>query len=80
MPTERYDMRYTAKLIAMFVRDGIEDFHCEHLTDERMCLLNLLSVMLSTQRSMQWSMSSMIDAVIGSLKKSTRDLGILGRA
>lgn len=29
-----------AKLIAIVVRNAMEDFHCEHLSDEQMRLLN----------------------------------------
>jgi len=31
-----------AKLIAMFVRDGMEDFHRQHLTYEQMTMINPL--------------------------------------
>lgn len=40
--TSTYDMKSTAKLIAMFVRHGIEGFHREHLTNEQMRILNPL--------------------------------------
>lgn len=36
------DLKDAAKLIAKFVRDGLEDFHCEHLTEEQMRILNPL--------------------------------------
>lgn len=36
------DIKVTAKFIAMMVRNGIEDFHCKHLTDEQMRELNPL--------------------------------------
>jgi hypothetical protein len=39
---EQYDMKSAAMLLAAFVRDGIESFHREHLTDEQMRALNPL--------------------------------------
>lgn len=41
-PESSNDMKSTAKLIAMFIRYGIEGFHREHLTDEQMRILNPL--------------------------------------
>ena len=36
------DDRETAMYIAMVVRNAMEDFHCEHLSDEQMAELNPL--------------------------------------
>jgi ribosomal protein L37E len=36
------DKNFKAKLIAMYVRNNIEDFHAEHLSDEQMRELNPL--------------------------------------
>jgi hypothetical protein len=36
---DRYDQEL-AKVIAMYVRNGIEEFHCAHLTDAQMKELN----------------------------------------
>lgn len=33
-------MKYAAKLIAAVVRNAMEDFHCEYLSDEQMAELN----------------------------------------
>ena len=40
--TSTRDMKSMAKLIAMFVRYGIEGFHRKHLTNEQMRILNPL--------------------------------------
>jgi hypothetical protein len=36
------DLIEPTMLIARFVRDAMEDFHCEHLTDQQMANLNPL--------------------------------------
>lgn len=36
------DLNFKAKVIAAYVRDNMEDFHCEHLSDSQMKELNPL--------------------------------------
>ncbi|MBN2561062.1 MAG: hypothetical protein JXQ75_09045 [Phycisphaerae bacterium] len=40
MPTLTEETRHFASYIAMVVRNAMEDFHCEHLTDDQMRELN----------------------------------------
>ena len=39
-PTLTEETQHFAAYIAMVVRNAMEDFHCEHLTDEQMMELN----------------------------------------
>ncbi len=39
-PKESEEMKRFAMLIAMVIRNAMEDFHCEHLSDEQMRKLN----------------------------------------
>jgi hypothetical protein len=40
MPTLTEETQHFASYIAMVVRNAMEDFHCEHLTDDQMRELN----------------------------------------
>jgi hypothetical protein len=39
---EKKELKEMAMMIAMVVRNGMEDFHCKHLTDKQMKELNPL--------------------------------------
>lgn len=42
MPESSDNIQRVAKLVAMFLRDRIEDSECEHLSDDQMPILNRL--------------------------------------
>lgn len=52
------ELKVSAMIIAMLLRNAIEDFHCAHLTDAQAEELNPSSGMRSTPRSMRWNTAS----------------------